>query len=820
MLTDFRLALRSLAKQPGVTAVVALSLAAGIALNVTLFALVNEVLLRPPAVERPDELVRVFTTRPGGEGFESTSYLDYLDLRDQNQALSGLAAHANMIASYVEGGRSKVVLGELVSANYFDVLGVKARLGRTIGSGDVTAPGADAVVVLSDDFWRAELGARPEAVGETIRLNGRRFTVIGVAPKEFDGLMPGLTPALFLPVTMANDVEPAGQIHAVPSPTGTHNLDRRGFRFLWMVGRRQPGVEVGAVDAQLDTVMARLAAVHPQTNEKLGVSTVSARNVRLHPELDRVLGPTAAVLLLVAGVVLLVVCGNVANMLLARASRRRSEVALRVALGASRAQVMRQLLAESLCLAGLGGVLGLGLGWAATRLLASFQPRALPIELSLDLPIDARVAAFTLLVTGAAALFFGLAPALVASRTDVVRQMRRDEPRTRRLTLGQVLVAGQVALCLTLLVAASLLIRSVLASGNMDLGLRAERIGIVATDLGMIGYEGERAATAQKRMLDAVRALPGVEAVAWAQRVPFDVNLQNSALRIQGFNEEAEQPESIDSTFVSAGYFDTLEVPVLSGRAIDERDVPESPRVAVISKAFAERYFAGVADPIGRRLWSATGREYEVIGVSADHKVRTVGEAPRPFVHFSLEQLPNDYGNLVFRAGGDASTVLETVRRTLLELEPELVVMDAATLDRRLEITLFPILFGSALLGGLAVFTVLLAAVGLYGLIAYWVASRTREIGLRIALGAEPSAVTSGVVRRGLLPVVAGLVLGTALAIPVARMLRGVLLGVGPGDPISFAAAAASLLLVAVAANLVPARRAARIDPLEALRAD
>jgi predicted permease len=334
----------------------------------------------------------------------------------------------------------------------------------------------------------------------------------------------------------------------------------------------------------------------------------------------------------------------------------------------------------------------------------------------------------------------------------------------------------------------------------------------------MIGYEGERAAVAQKRMLEAVRALPGVEAAAWAQRVPFDVNLQSTALRIQGFNEEAERPEAIDSTFVSAGYFETVEVPILSGREIDERDSAEAPRVAVINRAFVERYFPGVADPVGRKLWSESGREYQVVGVCADHKVRTVGEAPRPFVHFALEQIPNDYGNLVFRAGGDASSVLETVRRTLLELEPDLVVMDAATLDRRLEITLFPILFGSALLGGLAVFTVLLAAVGLYGLIAYWVASRTREIGLRIALGAEPAMVTSSVVRRGLLPVVAGLVLGTIIAVPVARMLRGVLLGVGPGDPVSFAAAATLLLLVAVAANLVPARRAARVDPLEALR--
>jgi predicted permease len=819
MLTDVRYALRSLRKQPGVTAVVALSLAAGIALNVTLFALVNEVLLRPPAVTAPDELARVFTTRPDGEGFESSSYLDYLDLRDQNEAFTGLAAHANMIASYVQEGGSKVVLGELVSGNYFELLGVRARLGRTIAESDVTAPGADAVAVLDHDFWRAELGGRPEIVGDTIRLSGRRYTVIGVVPPEFDGLMPGLTPAVYVPVTMANDVEPAGQINAVPSPTGSHNLDRRGFRFLWMVGRLRPGVDAAAADAQLDAVMARLAADHPQTNEDLGATALPARNVRLHPELDRALAPAATVLLLVSGVVLLVVCGNVANMLLARASRRRSELALRVALGANRRQLLRQLFAESSCLAVLGGALGLALGWAATRLLAGFQPRALPIQLSLDLPIDARVAGFTFLLTGAAAVVFGLAPALLAARTDVVRQMRRDDIRPRRASLGQVLVAGQVALCLTLLVAAGLLVRSVLAAGQIDLGLRAERLGLVATDLGMIGHEGARAAGTQRRLLEAVRALPGIQAAAWAQRVPFDVNLQSTALRIEGFNEEAERPEPVDSTFVSAGYFDTVEVPIVAGRAIDERDVSEAPRVVVVSRAFANRYLEG-ADPIGRRVWTDSGGEFLVVGVSADHKVRTVGEAPRPFVHFAHDQIPNDYGNLIFRADGGAAAALESVRRTLLQLEPELVVMDAATLARRLEITLFPILFGSALLGGLALFTVLLAAVGLYGLIAYWVASRTREIGLRIALGARPGEVTASVVRRGLMPVVAGLLLGTILAVPVARLLRGVLLGVGPGDPLSFAVAAAFLLAVAIAANLLPARRASRVDPLEALRQD
>jgi predicted permease len=494
-------------------------------------------------------------------------------------------------------------------------------------------------------------------------------------------------------------------------------------------------------------------------------------------------------------------------------------VALRVALGASRGQIVRQLLAESICLSALGGTLGLAMGWAATRLLAGFQPRALPIQLSLDLPVDARVAGFTFLLTAAAALVFGLAPALLASRTEVVRQMRRDEIRPRRASLGQVLVAGQVALCLTLLVAASLLVRSLLAVSDIDLGLRAKRLGLVSTDLGMIGHEGERAAATQRRMLEAVRAVPGVEAAAWAQRVPFDVNLQSTGLRIEGFNEDAERPEGVDSTFVSAGYFDTVEVAILAGRAIDERDGADSPPVAVVSQAFVQRYLQG-ADPLARRLRTDSGREFQIVGISADHKVRTVGEAPRPYVHFGLAQIPNDYGNLIFRTSGAAAPVLETVRRTLLELEPEMVVMDAATLDRRLEITLFPILAGSALLGGLAGFTVLLAAVGLYGLIAYWVASRTREIGLRIALGARPAVVTAGVVRRGLTPVIAGLVAGTLLAVPVGRMLRGVLLGVEPSDPVSFVAAAMLLLLVAIVANLLPARRAARVDPLEALRQD
>ncbi|HVS65042.1 MAG TPA: ABC transporter permease [Thermoanaerobaculia bacterium] len=820
---DLKQSFRALRSQRGVTVVAVLSLGVGIALNVTIFSLINEVLLRPPAVSAPDELVSVYMRHEGGDRFGTSSYPDYVDLREQNEAFSDVVAHSLMLASFEREGRSQALVGALVSGNFFEALGVQAARGRLLEPGEEEPLGAHPVAVVDHRFWLSDLGGRPDVVGSTVRLNATRFTVVGVLPEEFTGLFPGLAPAVYLPLAAAADVEPAGQISFAAGGTGSTWLDMRGRRWLWVLGRLRPGVTVDQADAQVGAVAARLAAAFPPTNGETSMVAVPTRGVRVHPELDGVLSAAATLLQVCVGLVLLIVCANVANMLLARAAARRREVGVRLALGAGRARLVRLLLTESLLLAALGGALGLGLALLANRLIESFQPASLPIAISLDLVVDHRVLLFTLLVTGLTGIVFGLAPALQAARADVVDQIRREEPAPRlrgrlgRFGFGHVLVAAQVALCLALLVGAGLLGRSLLAAGQVPLGFDPQRIGVMVLETGRLGYEGDEIASRQREMLEAVAAMPGVEATSWASRSPLDVNFNNSELFIEGVNEEDERGLTVSSVSASAGYFETLEVTVIEGRSFDLRDTPATPRVAVVSRSFVDRYWPGES-ALGKRLRTATKTPIEVVGVVEDYKVRSVGEAPQPYVHFARDQVTDGFGILHFRTAGPAVAALEAVRRRLVEMEPDLMFLDSATLASRVDLNLLPVRFGATLLGGLSLIAVLLAAVGLYGLIAYWVSRRTREIGLRVALGARPAEIVGMVVRQGMVLAVLGLLGGSLLAFGVARLLRGILLGVEPGDPVTFLMAAVVLLAVTLLANGLPARRASRVDPMVALR--
>ena len=822
---DLKQSFRALRAHRGVTFVAVLSLGVGIALNVTIFSLINEVLLRPPAVSAPSELVSIYTRGEGGDRFGTSSYQDYVDLRAQNEAFTDVVAHSMMLASFEREGRSQALVGALVSGNFFEVLGIRAARGRVLEPGEEEPLGAHPVAVLDHRFWQSDLGGRDDVVGTAVRLNATSFTVVGVLPEEFTGLFPGLAPAVYLPLAAAADVEPAGQISVAAGGTGSTWLDTRGRRWLWMLGRLRPGVTVDQADAQVGAVAARLAAAYPPTNGDLSMLAIPTRGVRVHPELDGVLSAAASLLQVCVGLVLLIVCANVANMLLARSAARRREVGVRLALGAGRARLVRLLLTESLVLAALGGALGLGLALLANRLIESFQPASLPIAISLDLAIDHRVLLFTLLVTGVTGVVFGLAPALQAARTNVVEQIRREDPAPRhrgilgRLGFGQALVAAQVALCLALLVGAGLLGRTLLAAGQVPLGYDPQRIGLMVVDTSRLGYEGEEISIRQRELLEAIAAMPGVVAASWAGRSPLDVNYNNTELFIEGVNEEDERGLTVSSVSASAGYFETLDVPVVEGRSFDLRDTPQTPRVAVVNRTFVDRHWPGES-ALGKRLRTATGVPIEVVGVVEDYKTRSVGEAPQPYVHFSRDQIVDGFGILQFRTRGPALTALEPARRRLVEMEPDLMFLDTATLASRVDLNLLPVRLGATLLGSLSLIAVLLAAVGLYGLITYWVSRRTREIGLRVALGASPREVVTMVVRQGVVLTGAGLVAGGALAFGVARMLRGVLLGVEAGDPVTFLLAALALLGVALVANAVPARRAARVDPMVALRQD
>ena len=829
---DLRHTLRALARTPLFTTVALVTLAVGIGVNATIFTFVDSILLRPLPVAEPDELVHVYT-RMSGEPFATSSYPDFLDLRDGVDALSGLVGHASAIATLQHEGKSEVLIGEVVTGDAFRVLGVPAARGRTILPED-DRTGAERVVVLSDGLWRRRFGADPEIVGRAIRFNGEPYQVVGVAPASFPGLLPGVAADYWMPTARVGDVEPAGQIHGVTDDPGRTRLERRGYRWMWLEGRLAPGATREQAEAQVATVMARLAAEHPITNvagsgerEPVGAVVMELGEVRFHPDVDRVLGPAAAVLLGAVGLVLLVVCANLANMLLSRAQGRRREIAVRLALGVSRRRLTAQLLTESLVL-GLGGaLLAVLVTYGSTQLLLAWQP-PLPFSISLDIGMNLRVLLFIGGVAVLAAVAFGLAPARQATRPDLVSALKGgggEGGRRRRFDLKNGLVVAQVAVSTVFLVAAALLGRGLLASSAIDVGFEPERVAALGFDLGMHGYDEAEAEVFWRTLRDRAEALPGVESAAVATRVPFDVNLHWESIypdTMEG-NDRAE-PLTLDATWIDGEYFETLGVPVLRGRSFGSSDNAESPRVAVINAALARRFWGDPSGALGRsfRVGTPDSEPLEIVGVVADYKIRTVGEEPRPVVHYARSQRGGGYGYLLARANDPspaaAHAAASEVRRLALDLEPSLAFDETTTLGGFMGISLYPVRVGATLLGAFGALALALSSLGLYGVIAYSVARRRREMGVRFALGARPREVVGLVIRDGMALVGTGLALGLGLAALAARLLSGVLYGTSTLDPVAYGAATAVLVAIALVANALPAARAAQVDPVTALK--
>lgn len=830
---DLRHTLRSLARTPLFTTVALVTLAVGIGVNATIFTFVDSILLRPLPVAEPDELVHVYT-RMSGEPFSTSSYPDFLDLREGVDAFSGLVGHASAIATLQHEGRSEVLIGELVTGDAFRVLGVPAARGRAILPEDDRIE-AERVVVLSDGLWRRRFGADPEIVGQAIRFNGEPYQVVGVAPASFPGLLPGVAAEYWVPTVRAGDVEPAGQIHGVTGDPGQTRLERRGYRWMWLKGRLAPGATPEQAEAQVGTVMARLAAEHPITNvagsgerEPVDGVVMNLGDVRFHPDVDRVLGPAAAVLLGAVGLVLLVVCANLANMLLSRAQGRRREIAVRLALGVSRRRLTGQLLTESLLL-GLGGaLLAVLLTYWSTQLLLAWQP-PLPFSIGLDIGMNPRVLLFIGGIAVLSAIAFGLAPARQAARHDLVTDLKggggAESGRRKAFNLKNGLVVAQVAISTVFLVAAALLGRGLLASSAIDVGFEPERVAALGFDLGMHGYDDAEAEVFWRTLRDRAEALPGVESAAVATRVPFDVNLHWESIypdTMEG-NERAE-PLTLDATWIDGEYFETLGVPVLRGRSFRSSDTAEAPRVAVVNAALARRFWGDPAGALGRsfRVGSPDSEPLEIVGVVADYKIRTVGEEPRPVVHYARSQRGGGYGYLLARANDPspaaAHAVASEVRRLALGLEPSLAFNETTTLGGFMGISLYPVRMGATLLGAFGALALALSSLGLYGVIAYSVARRRREMGVRFALGARPREVVGLVIRDGMALVGTGLALGLVLAALAARLLSGVLYGTSALDPVAYGAATAVLVAIALIANGLPAARAAQVDPVTALR--
>jgi macrolide transport system ATP-binding/permease protein len=830
LFTDVRFALRWLRKSPAFALVAVASLAIGIGFNTALFAMVDAVLFRPLPVADPDRLVDVFTSGANStavERYSTSSYPDYLDVRAQNEVFEDIVGYTPMFGPLNLGDRSRLVLGEIVTGNYFKVLGVGAAAGRPIQPDD-DRPGAPRVVMISTNYWTRELGASPSAIGQTLKLRGDVYTIVGVAPRGFNGMTPVLSPDLWVPVSASLGVEPFGMHDVVPSPNGATRLERRGDRWLFMRGRLKSGKTIEQAHANLDLVMKRLDAAYPATNASRQIAVKATSDVHVHPSLDPGVVPMALALMVVVGLVLLIACANVASMLLARASGRQKEIGIRLAIGATRGRLARQLVTESLVMSAIGATAGVLLAWWLTRVVMAL-PLPTPVPLAFDLRIDTRVLLFTTVAAVVAGVLAGLAPAFKASKLNVTAEMRGEvavaAEIAKRWTVRDVLVAGQIAITAVLLVIAALLTRSLIASERANLGFSAEHLAVLSTDTGMAGYTPERSRLFYDEATARVRGIPGVHAVALATRVPLSVNPNRWEIWVPGRHDATSQPDVIDVTRVSPEYFETIGVAILQGRNFTSADRPETGRVAIVNETMARKYWPGES-AIGKifRTRNAQGPAIEVVGVSADHKISAVGEPPTPFIQMARSQQPNSYSFIVARTRGDAGALLRDMRRELLALEPNLVFVENQTMEAELATTLFPVRMGATIVAVVGIVAMLLAAIGLYGVIAYSVSRRTREIGIRMALGARPSAVLSQMMRHGFIVTCAGLLVGALLAaaaaITGAHAITGLLYGVSIADPISWGSAAVLLVAVSSLANFIPAWRAARVQPSVALRTD
>ena len=820
-LSDIRFALRWLRKSPGFTLVAIASLAIGIGFNTALFTIVDAVLFKPLPVAAPEGLVDVFTTsRPTRYG--TTSYADYLDLKAQNDVFDDLAGYSPMFGALNLENRSRLAVGEVVTGNYFRMLGIRATLGRTILPDDDRADAAR-VAVVSHRYWTRELASAPDAVGRTLRVRGNPYTIVGVAPASFTGMVPVLAPELWIPVSASLEVEPIGLHDTVPSP-GNNRLDRRGDRWMFLRARLKPAKTRAEAEANLTLLMARLDDANPQTNKGRRAAVRTTSDVHFHPAADSTILPIAGGLMIVVGLVLLTACANVASMLLARASGRQKEIGIRLAIGATRGRLVRQLVTEALVMSLVGAVVGTLMAWWVTSIVTSIS-LPLPFPLTLNLRIDGRVLLFTIGASLVAAMLAGLAPAVQASRPALVADLRGDRPRSRaagrRWTLRDALVAGQMAVTATLLVLAALLTRTLIAAQRTSVGFPVEKLAVISTDTAMAQYTEDRSQRFFEDAIARIKTIPGVEAAALATRVPFSINYNRWDVWIPDHHRPGDHGDFVDMTAVSPEYFETIGVPIVAGRAFTDDDRANTPWVAIANETFARRYWPGDS-AVGKAFRSrvSDGPLFQIVGVAADHKVLTVGEPPTPFLHVALNQRPNTYSSFVARTRGDATTLLREMRRELLALEPNLVFVENQTMEAEVSATLFPVRVGAWLVSGVGLTAMILAAVGLYGVIAYSVARRTHEIGVRMALGARPALVVRLVMQHGLFLAIVGVSIGCVAAAFAAGLIARVLDGVRPSDPISWFAAVGVVLGVAALANLIPAWRAARVDPSVALRVE
>jgi putative ABC transport system permease protein len=816
---DIRYGIKSLAKQPGFTLIAIVTLALGIGANTAVFSVINGLLLRPLPADRSEELFAV--SRGTGQA-PPASYPDYVYYRDQNQVFSGLAASAPAplnFGGFDSGGGDQggVIMGEIVSGNYFSTLGVNAELGRALTPQDDQIPGANPVAVISHRFWKNRLAGASDVVGKALTLNGHRFTVIGVMPESFTGTL--FTPHVWVPLAMQAQLIPG-------APDRLH--DHRD-RWLGLIGRLRPGIAPAQAAAALTTLDGQLRQqyVGPERRrDETSLSLLSTRGVML-PHLRRMITIISTLATLIVGSVLLIACANVASWLLARATARRREIAVRIALGASRWRLIRQLLTESLLLATLSAVAGLIVASWAMALLIKFIPAFGPLTFAPDLRLDGRVFLFTLAVSLLTGVIVGLAPALQTSKSDLVSALRDvsgntgGRRRSRLFGLRGLLVSAEVAISLVLLITTGLFIRSSQIAKTIDPGFDTENGLVLTLDLGLQDYSETRGKQFQLELKERLAALPGVKAVSQTSYVPLGPGDPLAEVRIEGREPAADLDQDlVGSVAVDSNYFQIMGARLLQGRNFGGADRETSPKVVVINQTMAKRYWPG-ADAVGKRLRLGAAPDAplrEVVAVVQDGKWRNLGEEPRAVVYRPIVQTWSPLSNYIVRTAGQPNAVLADVRREVQRLDPNLPVQALRTLSEHVSEALWPARFAAALLTVFGLLALTMAAVGLSGVIAYMVSQRTREIGIRLALGAQTADVLNLVIWQGLKLTLAGVGFGLLGAFALTRLTENLLYGLSPTDPLTFLAVTSFLVAVALLACYIPARRVTKVDPLVALR--
>jgi predicted permease len=802
---DLAYTFRRLSKSPCFVLAVVVSIGLGVAANSTIFSIVSRFVLRPAPVGNPSTLMSLHLTHDGEQCCNHFSWPLYTDVRDQAKSFSGVAAYHDLVPASISGnGEPERVWGQAATTNFFEIAQLRMTLGRGFASDEDRLP----VIVLSQRLWQRRFASDPAILGKSITVSGRPFTVVGIAPPAFRGLEIPLDPQFWVPLGNLEQLAPS-----IP------NRDSRSLYWLSVIGRLSPGVSRTQAAAELSILAQRFAAAYPATDKGGGFRFEQAGSL---PPRDRSTIIMFLAALSVAVLLVLAIAGdNVANLLLARATGRHREMAVRLALGATRGRLQRLVLMESVLLSLGGGFFGFALSFWATEALSAFRLPA-PVPLDLSVSVDWRVLLYTFALSVGAGVLFGLAPAWAATRPMLSSALKGEDALARpgrRWTLRNTLIVSQIAMSLVLLCATGLFLRSMERASGIDIGFRSRGVLMMSVDPRVHGYTAERTTQFLTELRQRVAGLPGVISAACTDSVPLSGGNRSDAFHVEGRPSRGQDP-GVELYMATSGYFETMGIPRIAGRDF-AGEAANAPKVAVVNQVFVDRIFGG-KNPIGRRV-SGGGATYEIIGVVKNIKSRFLGEDLRPVLFRSLEQStgsdPAFLGySLLVRTAGNYAAMESSVRHEIHTLDTTMAIYNEATMEEHLRDALFLPRLAGTLFGVFGFVGLLLAAVGLYGVMSYSVSRRTREIGIRMALGAQTGGVQRLIIRQGMLLALVAMALGLAAALAVAKLFAAFLYGVRPYDLVTFTAVPLFLAAVALLACWIPARRAARVDPLTALR--